>query len=237
MLHKETVEARTLDLIKKLMADDQFKAFNLVGGTALALKLGHRKSIDIDLFTTDSFNAPALSEYITGTYNAGQLRAITNGVFGFIDGIKIDLIAHQYPLVDNTETIEGIRMVSLLDISAMKLNAIYNNGTRLKDFVDMYALLEIFPLQQMLQACQQKYPDINIGIVKNALLHHEDIDLSVPIDYTAQDIEWPAISERLQNAFRQPELIFKIIPDSTLELMKKIRQKNKGQGKGRRPRL
>jgi hypothetical protein len=219
------------------MADDKFKAFNLVGGTALALKLGHRKSIDIDLFSTDSFNATALSEYITDTYNAGQLRAITNGVFGFIDGIKIDLIAHQYPLVDNIETIEGIRMVSLLDISAMKLNAIYNNGTRLKDLVDMYALLEIFPLQQMLQACQQKYPEINIGMVKNALLHHEDIDLSVPIDYTAQDIEWPAISDRLRNAFRQPELIFKKIPDSTLELMKKIRQKNKGQGKGRRPRL
>jgi hypothetical protein len=171
------------------MADDQFSSFNLVGGTALALHLGHRKSIDIDLFTTNSFNAPTLANYITTAYRATQLRAITNGVFGFIDGIKIDLIAHQYPLVGNAETIEGIRMVSLLDISAMKLNAIYNNGTRLKDFVDVYALLEILPLQQMLSAYQQKYPDINISMVKNALLHHEDIDLSVPIDYLKEELK------------------------------------------------
>ena len=57
MLHKETVEKGTLDLIRKLMADDQLKEFNLVGGTALALKLGHRKSIDIDLFTATDFNS------------------------------------------------------------------------------------------------------------------------------------------------------------------------------------
>lgn len=94
MLHKETVEKGTLDLIRKLMADDQLKAFNLVGGTALALKLGHRKSIDIDLFSTGSFNAPELARYLTSSYNTDQLRTITNGIFGFIDDIKIDLISH-----------------------------------------------------------------------------------------------------------------------------------------------
>jgi hypothetical protein len=60
VLRKETVTAGTLDLIKTLMADDKLKDFNLVGGTALALIIGHRKSIDIDFFTTKDFNSSDL---------------------------------------------------------------------------------------------------------------------------------------------------------------------------------
>ena len=61
MLRTNTVEAGTLDLIKRFMSDDRFNGFNLVGGTALALKVGHRKSIDIDLFSTSAFSAPDLA--------------------------------------------------------------------------------------------------------------------------------------------------------------------------------
>ena len=70
MLRKEAVEAGTLDLIKKMMADNRFQDFNLVGGTALALMIGHRKSIDIDLFSTKDFNSHEIAEYLTSTYNA-----------------------------------------------------------------------------------------------------------------------------------------------------------------------
>lgn len=235
MLHTETVEKRTLDLIKKLMADSQFSAFNLVGGTALALHLGHRKSIDIDLFTIADFNAPLLTDHITATYDPKQLRTITNGIFGFIDGIKIDLIAHQYPLLAEPDIIDDIRIISLQDIAAMKLNAIFDNGTRLKDFVDIYALLETLSLQQMVNACGQKYPDLNTSMVKNALLYHDDIDLTVPIDYIGIDIKWPSIKERLQNAFHNPKITFGKLPDKTVELMKKVHRKQ--PRKGKRPRL
>ena len=63
MLYKETVEKGTMDLIETLMTDNKFSSFNLVGGTALALKIGHRKSIDIDLFTTSDFNSPQISNH------------------------------------------------------------------------------------------------------------------------------------------------------------------------------
>ena len=103
MLHTQTVEAGTLALIKKLMADSHLSEFNLVGGTALSLKLGHRLSIDIDLFSTTSFNAPELTSYLKANYNAEIENAITNGIFCFIENVKVDLIAHQYPLVDKIE--------------------------------------------------------------------------------------------------------------------------------------
>jgi len=123
MLYKETVEKGTMDLIDRLMKDDKFSSFNLVGGTALALKIGHRKSIDIDIFTTSEFNSPEISNHLTENYNVTRIQTIKNGVFCLVDGVKVDLLAHQYPLIGDMETIDGIRIISLLDISAMKLNA------------------------------------------------------------------------------------------------------------------
>ena len=119
MLRTQTVEKGTLALIKKLMADDKFNDFNLVGGTALALKIGHRMSIDIDLFSNESFNAPEIANHLVTVYKVEELRTLPNGVFCFIDNIKVDLISHQFPLVGRIELNENIRMVSLADIGAM----------------------------------------------------------------------------------------------------------------------
>jgi hypothetical protein len=74
MLHEKAVEVGTLDLIKRLMAEDLFSEFSLVGGTALALLIGHRKSIDIDLFTTHAFNAAAIANYLLSHYQAKNVQ-------------------------------------------------------------------------------------------------------------------------------------------------------------------
>lgn len=148
--------------------------------------------------------------------------------------IKMDLLAHKYPLVKDVEIIDGVRMVFLRDIGAMKLNAIYNNGTRLKDFVDMYALLENFSLQELLEACENKYPDNNITMVKHAILHHEDIDFTVHIDYIGEETKWADIADRLKKAFHNPQLVFTKLPPLTRELMKKIHRKGNERGKDRR---
>ena len=70
MLHKETVAKGTLDLIQELLNDSTFKDFNLVGGTALALQLGHRISEDIDRFTKNPFDSLKIALYLQGNYNA-----------------------------------------------------------------------------------------------------------------------------------------------------------------------
>jgi len=93
MLHTKTVEARTLDLIKRLMSDEKLKDFRLVGGTALSLCIGHRISIDIDLFNDQDFDASSIKEHLQGNYTTDRLNAITNGVFGFIDNVKVDFVS------------------------------------------------------------------------------------------------------------------------------------------------
>lgn len=147
-------------------------------------------------------------------------------MFALIDNIKVDVIAHQYPLVEKVENVQGIKMVSLIDIGAMKLNAIHGNGTRLKDFIDIYKLLEYHSLSEFLQACEMKYPDINQATAKNALQYHEDIDFSIKLDFVDKEIKWTDVAARLKQAAVNPKEIFK-----QQELLSKKQQKNINPGK------
>jgi hypothetical protein len=82
MLHEETVEASTLALIRRLMADENLADFYLVGGTALSLKLGHRISIDIDLFTGKDFDSAAICKHLKAVYGLTDEKTVKNGAFG-----------------------------------------------------------------------------------------------------------------------------------------------------------
>ncbi|HRP33460.1 MAG TPA: nucleotidyl transferase AbiEii/AbiGii toxin family protein [Agriterribacter sp.] len=206
----------------------------MLRGTALALKTGHRRSIDIDIFSTLPFNAPELSRHLTTTYEAKRVQTITNGVFCFINGIKTDLLAHQYPLLNAIDKTDGIRMVSLKDIGAMKLNAIYGNGSRLKDFIDIYFLLERFSLQELLDASENKYPDNHPDMVKKSLIHFEDIDFSVPVDFVNTPVKWSAIADRLKQCYANPHLKLNSRQDMIKNLPAKSKQHKKRPKRGRR---
>ncbi|MCC6286365.1 MAG: nucleotidyl transferase AbiEii/AbiGii toxin family protein [Chitinophagaceae bacterium] len=190
------------------MPDEVLFKFNLVGGTALSLNLGHRKSLDIDLFTDTDFDASYLANHLTKTYNATITRVLTNGIFAFINDVKVDLLAHQYPIINPIEIKEGIRMLSLEDIGAMKLNAILYNGTRLKNFVDIYALVEYIPLNKITRSFVQKYPGVTSQMAYNALLYHNDIDMTMKIDYINREIPWKEITGRLNDAVTNDQKIF-----------------------------
>lgn len=136
MLYKETVSKQMLELLGELMKDEKLKDFNLVGGTSLSLQIGHRLSIDIDLFTTKGFDEQALIKHLANKYPIVIRNMFENTILLDIDTIKVDILAHRYPWQKPIATKEGIRLASLEDIGAMKLHAIFQNGTRIKDFID-----------------------------------------------------------------------------------------------------
>lgn len=231
MLYTQTVEATTLDLIKTLMRDAEFSAFNLVGGTALSLMIGHRKSIDIDLFTDRDFDAKNLADHLLRTYKAEQIKTLKNGIFSFIGDVKVDLIAHQYPILNPLRIEDGIRMLSMEDISAMKLNAILNSGTRLKDFVDIHFLLEKLPLGTITASFIQKYPDVNIKMAHAALLYHEDINTKEKIDFLANSVSIHEMEIRFRSAIMKSSLVFKTDMERTLlDEKNNLEQKNTPKG-------
>ena len=228
MLQTQTVEAGTLDLIKTLLKDAELSAFNLVGGTALSLQIGHRKSIDIDLFTNRDFDAKHLATHLSQHYPVEEINQFKNGILCFIGNVKVDLIAHQYPIIHPITTKDGIRMLSLSDIAAMKLNAILNNGSRLKDFIDIFFLLERMPLEKMTDCFVQKYPDVNVQMAHAALLYHQDINKQEKIEFLNLTISLHQMEYRLQKAVQNPLSVFK--PELTKSLLVKKRQNKYRRG-------
>ena len=177
MLQKNAVEPYTLELLKKLTSDNRLSEFSLAGGTALALQLGHRRSIDLDLFTTKDFDSNFILEHLEHIYNFKLDFSAENTLKGSINNIKVDLISHKYKLVTPINTYDSIRLYSIPDIAAMKLNAITGNGTRSKDFIDIYFILKQYPLNEILEFYKTKYSTRNIFHVLKSLDYFDDINI------------------------------------------------------------
>ena len=197
MLHTQTVEAQTLALLKKLMSMPQLRDFCLVGGTALSLKLGHRISIDLDLFKTTEIEVERLIKLLQQEFKSDfeyENLKINYAVFCKIHSIKVDLVQYSHPIIADIEVVDGIRMYSNKDIAAMKINAILGRGVK-KDFWDLYELLKLYSLNEIIDFYTQKYPNQQLLIsIPNALTYFEDADDSPdPLSLLGQT--WEEVKE------------------------------------------
>lgn len=213
MLHKETVERETFELLTKLMHDPALADFNLAGGTALALYMGHRKSIDLDLFSPYPFDATELNRYLTEKYGFIGTFNRKNTLKGHIDGVLIDCITHGYPYVmPAAVSPEGVRLYSVQDIAAMKLSAIADNGSRLKDFIDIAYLSTRLSVSDMLQAYELKFPNSTGVRPLKGLTFFNDIDFDEPINMLNGTLDWKIISKRIADMIKHSNTVFLSFP-------------------------
>ena len=208
MLHKETIDAATLELLKRLMGDERLQGFVLVGGTSLALQIGHRISVDLDLFIEKEFEADELREYLEQNYRLQTDYLAFATVKGEIEGVQVDCIAHAYPWLKPFVLEEGVRLASLEDICAMKLNAIAGNGTRIKDFVDVAYLSSMFSLEQMLKFYEEKY-HANPLMPLKGIVYFADINKNAPVKMAnGKPLDWKSIEKRLLAMEKFPQRVF-----------------------------
>jgi hypothetical protein len=211
MLHKDPfiIAPETFWLIQQLQAIPELKEFYLVGGTALALQLGHRNSIDIDLFTLNEFDDAGIIELVSKQYNVNEIFRRKSTVICLVNNIKTDFIRHNYPLLRPPITEEGISFLSKEDIAAMKFHAIIQSGKRLKDFIDIYFLLEHFNMKQMVGFFADKYTYSNPMIAMKAVNFFGDIDENTDPPKMLKPLPLKKIIKRIQDATQKPEKIFK----------------------------
>jgi len=177
MLQEGCVSERLLTLLRKLQFETVFKDFFLVGGTALALQIGHRKSIDIDLFTQQELRIPEINKYLKQYYN-GKYHILNSQKMIYqivIDGIKVDFVNHPFELVEPVYHESHIAFLGKKDIAAMKLHAIEISGNRAKDFIDVYFLLKEISLGEMFECYCKKYSTDNIFNAKRSLGFFDDV--------------------------------------------------------------
>jgi Nucleotidyl transferase AbiEii toxin, Type IV TA system len=211
MLHKDLfiIAPDTFRLIQELQAIPELKDFYLVGGTALALQLGHRNSIDIDLFSVNEFDDTVILESVKNKYEVTEIFRRKNTIISLVNNIKTDFVRHNYPLLRPPATKEGITYLSCEDIAAMKFHAIIQSGKRLKDFIDVYFLLTRFSLKKMLGLFTTKYTYSNELIALKAVNYFDDIDPAIDPPKLKMPLPLYKITGRIREATLNPDKIFK----------------------------
>lgn len=175
MLHLSTVEPSTLELLRKLQQLPELQNTRLVGGTALALQLGHRKSVDLDFFGTISCDIEDMVDALKNIASVTVLKESPHIHIYLIDGIKVDIVNYKYSWLDKQVVKQGIRMASFKDIAAMKITAIVGRGTK-KDFIDIAFLLRHFSLDEILGFYSSKYDDGSVFMALKSLAYFDDAE-------------------------------------------------------------
>ena len=203
MLHLETIEPATLELLRRLQTLPILAETRLVGGTALALQLGHRISVDLDIFGKWDYAKDLQSELSkVGLVEKESGTPSGRMAFFYIDGIKVDCVAYDmYRWLEPPVEEEGVRLAGVKDIAAMKINAITNRGTR-KDFVDMARLLDAYSIEDMFAWYREKYPAANPALAMRSMSYFVDAE-TMPMPRMLISFDWEAAKDRIRAAVRQ----------------------------------
>lgn len=175
-LHWDILDQKRKDLLPLLKSFK--KDFYLAGGTALALQLGHRDSIDFDFFASKSFSTENLFRQVELVFTERELTKTQeekDTLTVVVDGkIKISFFAYPYRLIKSLLEEENFQMASLEDIGAMKLSAITSRSV-LKDYVDLYFILHQIKLDTLLTVTKDKFPTMDVNPILKSLVYFEDI--------------------------------------------------------------
>ena len=187
MLRYDTVTPLLKEVLSILMNEEIFSPFRLVGGTNLSLRFGHRMSDDIDLFTDTEYGSLDFGKYELFLksnfpyYYSGDKTSIVGFGRSYYIGsspnncVKLDLM-YTDKFLSPEDIIDNVRMASVDDIVAMKMNAIMRGG-REKDFWDIHKLLNLYSLRQMLELHQRRHEWEHEDVkLLNSLLDFEEAD-------------------------------------------------------------
>ncbi|MEQ8474078.1 MAG: nucleotidyl transferase AbiEii/AbiGii toxin family protein [Marinoscillum sp.] len=178
MLYYQTINDLLRNSLLKLMSAEEFDAFRLVGGTALSLHIGHRKSIDIDIFSDVNYgdiDFKTVEEYLEANFPyvdhlSEMAPAIGKSYFVGSDAentLKLDIF-YTDPFIQPVHIEDNIRMATIQEIIAMKIDVVQRGG-RKKDFWDLHELLGTYTVGQMLKLHEQRYP---YGHERESILHN-----------------------------------------------------------------
>ena len=159
--------------------------YYLVGGTAVALYIGHRKSIDFDLFTASPLNKKKISSEIKKLkQEVKPLYFDDDQQHYLINGVKITFLYYPYPIEHSIKFPDFISLPSLLDLAAMKAFAL-GRRSKWKDYVDLYFILKgYYSMEQIIERATFYFPDqISEKLFRNQLAFHKDIDFSEEVDF------------------------------------------------------
>ncbi len=184
------------------MKKDYLQQFVLVGGTALALQLGHRESIDLDLFTNKDFSTDKLVPYLLNDYDLQPQLQMPQTLICSLNKTRVDFIRFKYPFIRPIVIEDGIRMLSIDDIAPMKLDAITGRGSK-KDFFDLYFLLKHYSLDTLFSLYLEKYPHQTTYHVLRSLTYFVDAEGTPDPIVFDKKVTWEKVKKEIVKEVRK----------------------------------
>ncbi|MEW6408172.1 MAG: nucleotidyl transferase AbiEii/AbiGii toxin family protein [Patescibacteria group bacterium] len=183
-MHKEILTKEQIELLP--LAKKFIKNFGLVGGTAIALQIGHRRSIDFDLFSFKKFSNANVKNIITR--NGWKIKTAykdEEGQFTFlINNVQFTFFHYPFKIKFNKYFENVFRMPDLLTLAAMKA---YTLGRRAKwkDYVDLYFIFKKYhSINRIIKKAKQIFAgEFNERIFREQLEYFEDIDYGAKIEF------------------------------------------------------
>lgn len=200
-IHLEAVSNEQREAIRLLAPLLTSRQIYLAGGTSVALQLGHRRSLDLDWFSSQPIADPmALARDLRSADVPFETGSVTRGTLhGQVLGVRVSLLEFRYPLLRPPLiwTDMNCQLASLIDLAAMKLVAIAQRGSK-KDFLDIYALgRQQFSLAEMLQAYKQKYAVDDVARILCSLTYFDDAEQE-PMPLLLGDFSWDDCKEAIR---------------------------------------
>jgi predicted nucleotidyltransferase component of viral defense system len=161
------------------------KDFYLAGGTALALQIGHRDSVDFDFFSKKDINTKELFNKVKDVFRGHKILKIQeeeNTLTVIIDdNIDLSFFGYKYKLIKPLIKEEYFNLASIEDIGCMKFSAIIGRKIN-KDYIDLYYILQKLKLRNLLDAAKRKMPELDSNLIIKNLVYFEDVESS-PIKF------------------------------------------------------
>lgn len=203
MLQLDAVPTGTMDILEFLANQSCLKDFYLVGGTALALQIGHRLSVDLDFFTSYKKNIYDIEGELL-FLDGFKLNTKNNyALFAEFKGVKVDILNYPYKFIADPITHNGITLCNKEDICAMKLKTAMNRGAK-KDFYDIYFLLQEFSLTKMFELFEKKYTNIEPNAIVRSLTYFEDAEETEnPVLLKEVSLTWEKVKETIVSETRK----------------------------------
>jgi hypothetical protein len=162
--HRETVTPHVVDTLEDLVRLSVLERFYLAGGTALALQCGHRRSVDLDFFSGESFDVELLLSKVQSLPAFSVVGKAEQTLHVQTRGVKVSFLGFAYPVLFPFREFLGAKVADPRDIACMKISAIAGRGTK-RDFVDLYRISKDYGLDRLVGWFKEKYAQANYNPV------------------------------------------------------------------------
>jgi hypothetical protein len=184
-------------LLEKMAKEEWISSFYLAGGTALALQIGHRQSIDFDFFTEFDFPNDKIIENLLRLGNFNLFSEERNTLHGELNNIKISFLGYKYPLLRPPDNFYSLKIACVFDIAMMKLSAISGGGTK-KDFIDLYYILRSYTIEMLISEYHNKFgTSVSNGYhLLKSMAYFDDAE-NDPMPIMKEKIDWNEIKKHI----------------------------------------